>query len=131
MEKKISTAGIVKKDRNYLVCKRLPGGALSEKWEFPGGKVDPGEVPEEALERELLEELGVKASVGNLICESGFEHKGVPFRLLAFTVTLQTENFELKEHQDMKWCTLEEIGELDFAPSDIPILEFLKENNNG
>ncbi len=114
----ISTAGIAKKGNRYLIFQRKLGGSLSEKWEFPGGKVEAGETPEEALAREIQEELAVSARIGTKIMEGEFSHSGKTYTLLAFEIHLVSENFILSDHQRFAWVSQEELSCYDFADSD-------------
>lgn len=121
-----SIAGIARKGNTYLIAKRKPGGSLSEKWEFPGGKLEPGETPEEAMIREWDEELRVQVSVGKFLCDGTFTHKGKNFVLSAYSVSLESEKFTLLEHTEYRWETLETIETMDIADSDRGLLPGLK-----
>ncbi len=122
-----SVAGIVVKDGKFLVARRIPGGAMSEKWEFPGGKVEPGETDQEALEREFNEEFSVNVRVGASLANARFEHGGRSIELGAFQVFLGSEAFVLTEHTEWRWVRFEEISALDFADSDRKLLPQLGE----
>lgn len=118
----VSTAALISSNDTFLFVRRPKGGDLSECWELPGGKVDSGEQPEEALRRELSEELGIKAEVGELAAESRFEHRGTPFKLLAFHVKADLATMELREHTEACWRSLTAALALDLAPSDRALL---------
>ncbi len=122
-----SVAGIVVKDGKFLVARRLPGGAMSEKWEFPGGKVEIGETDQEALQREFAEEFSVGVRVGAAVANARFEHGGRSFELGAFQVFLNSEAFVLTEHTEWRWVRFDEIAALDFADSDRKLLSQLGE----
>jgi 8-oxo-dGTP diphosphatase len=122
-----SAAGIAQRDDTYLVALRLPGGALGGKWEFPGGKVDDGESPEDCLRREFREELDADIAVGTCVGVEHFQHKGQEFELQAFLVTLASERVVLREHQQIAWLPKRSIQDLDLAPSDRKLLRFLPE----
>ena len=128
MGKSISVAGVARRKELILVMHRLPGGAVGGLWEFPGGKVDPGESPEEALRREWLEETGYSIEVGEEIARGGFVHKSRPVQLIAFEVTLpeDAEEPQLIEHDDWKWATVEEISDLPLVDSDNTVLDALR-----
>ena len=117
-----SVAGIVQRKNLFLVAKRKLGGALGLKWEFPGGKVEPGESPEQAMIREWDEELGVPVSVGRFLCRGTFVHGHIPFELSAYDVHLLSEDFTLKEHLEIQWLSLKSISKIDLADSDSAIL---------
>ena len=122
---KRSVAGITIEEGKLFIARRIPGGDLGEKWEFPGGKVEPGETDEDALIREYYEELGVPITIGPLLGETSFEHHGI-HTLYAYRVYFSAYDFKLSEHTEWRWASLEEIRELDFAGSDKKLLPYLK-----
>lgn len=122
-----SIAGIARKGNLYLVAKRKSGGALSLKWEFPGGKLEAGESHEEAMIREWDEELKVTVRTGNFLCSGNFVHNQKHFKLSAYEVFLLSEEFTLLEHSETKWVSLETISSMDIADSDRGILNQLIE----
>lgn len=123
---KRSVAGIAIEGGKAFIARRIPGGALGGKWEFPGGKAEPGETDEDALLREYQEELGVPVRVGSFLGASSFEHHGKPYELHAYQVFFLARNFQLTEHTEWRWASLEEIAALDFADSDRKLLPGLK-----
>lgn len=78
------TAAIIKRNSKILIAKRSSSSSLPNKWEFPGGKVDAGETPEECLARELYEEFDIIVTVGNFLGESVYEYENKTIRLMAF-----------------------------------------------
>jgi 8-oxo-dGTP diphosphatase len=125
-----SIAGIARKGNLYLIAKRKPGGALSEKWEFPGGKVESGESHQQAMVREWDEELKVPVKTGSYICSGSFVHKGIEFQLSAYEVTLLSENFVLLEHTEIRWERMSVIETMDIAESDLSLLPLIKKYYN-
>lgn len=122
-----SIAGIAYRDGRFLIGQRLATGEMGNRWEFPGGKVDPGETPEMALVREFREEMGVSVKPRELIATVEFSNKHGPVRLLAYKVEgLDKTPTELTEHTELRWATLEEIAGLAFVDSDSLLLPFLK-----
>jgi len=124
---KRSVAGISLNEGRYLIAKRLPGGDMGGRWEFPGGKIEEGEDCWKALEREYMEEFGIKVKATLPIGEAVFKHGDEDFLLSAFWVELPRNlmNMALIEHSEWRWATLDEILELDFADSDRKLLPFL------
>jgi 8-oxo-dGTP diphosphatase len=122
----LSVAGIVIEGKRVLIARRLPGGDLGGKWEFPGGKAEEGESPQEALIREYDEEFGVSVRVGDFLGESSFERRGQRRLLGAYRVEPLSKEFHLADHAEWRWASLEEIGALDFAPSDRGLLPLLQ-----
>ena len=116
-------AAIVEREGRVLICQRMPKQAHPLKWEFPGGKVEPGETPAEALARELEEELGVRGARGREIERYEFEYPGKPPILLIF---FRVESFEGEPRnlifQEMRWAPREQLGEFDFLEGDLRFL---------
>jgi 8-oxo-dGTP diphosphatase len=120
-----SAAGIAQRDGTYLVALRSPGGDLGGKWEFPGGKLDDGESPEDCLRREFREELDAEIAVGRRIGVAHFEHDGKQYELQAYLVSLVSDRLALREHQRIAWLSKPAIHRLDLAASDRKLLRFL------
>ncbi|MDR3343028.1 MAG: (deoxy)nucleoside triphosphate pyrophosphohydrolase [Treponema sp.] len=121
-----SVAGIAVEKGKVFIARRIPGGDLGGKWEFPGGKVEAGETDEEALIREFDEELGIPVTIGPLLGTVSFEHRGIRL-LYAYRVYFTGYDFTLSEHTEWRWAGLEEIEPLDFADSDRKLLPGLQE----
>lgn len=117
-----SIAGIARKGDLYLVAKRKTGGALSLKWEFPGGKLEPGENHRQAMVREWDEEFKIPVETGEFLCSGTFSHNNIDFVLSAYEVHLLSEDFTLIEHTEIRWETLATISHMDLADSDRELL---------
>lgn len=126
--KKISVvAAIVKDGKSYLCTQRGKSkySYVSEKYEFPGGKVEEGETEEEALEREIQEELSMNVNVGEKLIVVNHEYPDFTIEMHCFLCTSDSRKVVLHEHIDHKWLTSEELNSLDWAAADLPIVEKL------
>jgi 8-oxo-dGTP diphosphatase len=121
-----SVAGIAVEDGKIFVARRIPGGDLGGKWEFPGGKVEAGESGEEALVREFSEEFAVSVRIGPFVASASFEHRGTARDLRAYRVYLESRDFALSEHTEWAWVSPASIAGLDFADSDRKLLPELE-----
>lgn len=108
-----------------LACLRPAGKHLGGLWEFPGGKVDPGETPEIALTRELREELGVEVSVRSSLNAVIWQYPDRTVRLLPFHCTIETGEPQALEHEALRWCSAADFSELPWADADWPVLREL------
>jgi 8-oxo-dGTP diphosphatase len=119
--------GVIRdKEGKVLACRRAADRHLGGLWEFPGGKVEDGEDPREALARELSEELGIVVEVGDRF-EAVVEWTDgvVRIRLSGFLCEIVEGNAEPLEHAEILWCGREELPGLDWAKADLPILDEL------
>ncbi len=118
--------GIIRDARgSYLVCLRANGRVLAGHWEFPGGKVERGELPEQALARELREELAVEIHVGDPLSPVEWCAGEGSIRLLPFFCTIREGTPVAIEHQAIEWCTPSRLRPRLWAPADLPILNEL------
>jgi 8-oxo-dGTP diphosphatase len=120
------TAGIIEENGKVLIARRKPGKHMGGKWEFPGGKIEPGETPEESLARELEEELAVRARVGELLCRSFYEGDGISLELLVYRVSIVDGTPTLLEHQEIRWVLPADLLSYDLADSDRNVVECLR-----
>ena len=119
------TAGIMELDGRVLIARRRPGKHMGGKWEFPGGKIEPGETPEQSLERELDEELAIRARVGGFLCRTFFTGDGVDLELLVYRVDAMEGEPQLREHEEIRWVLPGELLSYDLADSDRRVVEAL------
>lgn len=103
-----------------LVAERGPGMRLPGKWEFPGGKVEPGEAPEAALVREIREELGVQIEVGALLGTGSAPAGDKTIRLDVYAARLLLGEPSLSEHSRVVWASADELATFDWAEADVP-----------
>jgi len=116
-------AGLIEGDHGVLLaCRRPEGKHLAGKWEFPGGKIEAGESPSEALIRELQEELGVKVVTGDTLSAVVHDYGRGPIELIPLRCRIVEGTPTPHEHSELRWCTTNELAELDLAEADLPIL---------
>jgi len=114
-------AAVIERDGRYLITRRLEGTHLAGLWEFPGGKLLPGEQPEDALRRELKEELGVEVAVGELIQMVDWAYPEKSVRLLFFRCALAGEPTPL-EGQEMRWVAAADLRSYSFPEADATLI---------
>ncbi|MBU0605260.1 MAG: 8-oxo-dGTP diphosphatase MutT [Candidatus Omnitrophica bacterium] len=119
------TAAVIEKDGKILIAKRRIGDRHGGRWEFPGGKIDAGETPEECLKRELKEELGIEAEIGELICSSTFKYMFVPLELLVYKVRHISGKFRALDHDELKWVEPSELAKYNFVKADVKVVKKL------
>lgn len=120
--------GVIRNEAGeYLACRRPQGKHLAGLWEFPGGKIDPGETPEFALVRELREELGVEVAVGGALSEVDWNYGERAIRLLPFFCVIITGELRALEHDELRWIAPGDFGSLSWADADVPILREILE----
>ena len=112
-------AALIVRDAKVLICQRTKSQPMALKWEFPGGKIEPGEQPIEALRRELMEELGIDADIGRHVAEVHHIYRRGNSVLLQFFLVEQFRNeIENKIFNQIKWESLTELPRYDFLEAD-------------
>jgi 8-oxo-dGTP diphosphatase len=120
------TAAIIQRKNRYLIAQRRSDGKLPLKWEFPGGKVDPGETLEECLARELHEEFGVRATVKNFICQNQHKYEHMAVEVNFYEVELLDQELQLNDHADIAWVHWDEIAQYDLVEADKDVVAQLR-----
>lgn len=112
-------AGLLVRDGRVLICQRRPNQPMALQWEFPGGKIEQGETPEQALTRELEEELGIRATIGPHVTHirHNYRHGGA-VDLQFYAVSAFEGELENKIFHQLKWVKLEELPEYEFLAAD-------------
>ena len=119
-------AALLWQDGKFLICQRPKEKARGLLWEFAGGKVEPGETKQQALVREIQEELGAKIDVGEVFMEVNHVYPDITIHLTLFHARLRPgETLHRLEHNDLRFITADEIPQFDFCPADAVILERL------
>ena len=119
-------AGAIIKNGKVFAAQRGNSGKTAFKWEFPGGKINPGETPEQALERELQEELSINVKVHELIYQVIDEYEDVILHIDTYRCELISGTPTLSEHIALAWSNKEELDNLEFSPADDPVLAKIK-----
>jgi 8-oxo-dGTP diphosphatase len=123
--KVVVTAAVVERNGKVLVARRRRGLIAGGLWEFPGGKLEQGEDPRRGLERELEEELGVRARAGELLCTVPFTGPIKSFELVVFRTELLSDEFTLTDHDEIRWLAPAEMDESVFSKPDRPVVRRL------
>ena len=128
MSKKVINvvAAAIEKDGLIFCAQRPEGKSLGGFWEFPGGKLENGETPEEALIREIKEEFDSEIKVISFLNEASYEYDFGIVTMKTYLSKLINGELKLLEHQDSKWLPIEELSELEWAPVDIPAVKCLQ-----
>lgn len=119
-------AAIIKDKSRLLIAKRHSKDPLAGKWEFPGGKIEPGETPEECLVREIREELRVEVEIGSFYDDNVYGSKDQTIHLLFYWAKVINGEVTPIVHDDVKWITIKELASFDYAPADMPIVKRLE-----
>ena len=101
-------------------------GEFKDGWEFPGGKMEPGETPQQALVREIREEQDTEIEVGSLVETVEYDYPNFHLTMHCFLCTIRSGELVLKEHEAAKWLTREELDSVDWLPADVKVVEKLK-----
>ena len=101
-------------------------GDFKGGWEFPGGKIESGETPQEALKREIIEELDTEVSVGELMDTVEYDYPQFHLSMDCFWCQIVRGNLVLKEHEAARWLTKDELNNVEWLPADISLIEKIK-----
>lgn len=121
-------AALIWEDGRFLICQRPAHKARGLLWEFPGGKVEPGETKEQALIRECREELAITVEVQEVFMEVLHEYPDLSVHLTLFCAVIAAGSGRIRklEHNDIRWIVPREIPQYEFCPADVEILERLQ-----
>lgn len=120
-------AAIIQKENKILATKRGYGEFIN-MWEFPGGKIEPGETKKQAIVREIKEELNIEINVDKFALDIEYQYPNFYLFMSCFMCSIKEGSIELLEHNDGKWITKEELNTLNWLPADIDAVNYLKEN---
>lgn len=126
--KKIEVVAAIVFFEDQILCLQRPENKydyISRKFEFPGGKIEEGETKEEALKRELLEELNISVEIKSFFLTVVFQYPDFELTMHSYICEVKTKELTLNEHIAMEWLTLKDLNKLDWAAADIPIVNKL------
>lgn len=118
-------AAVIRKDNRIFATQR-GYGEFKDEWEFPGGKIEEGETPEQALAREIKEELDTEIQVGKLIDTIEYDYPKFHLSMDCFWCEIMQGGLELKEHEAARWLSKEELYSVDWLPADVGVVEKIK-----
>lgn len=101
-------------------------GEFKGGWEFPGGKIEPGEMPQQALCREIMEELDTKIQVGDLIDTIEYDYPAFHLSMDCFWCEVLSGNLVLKEHEAARWLTSDELDSVEWLPADVTLIDKIR-----
>ncbi|MBR3657997.1 MAG: 8-oxo-dGTP diphosphatase MutT [Prevotella sp.] len=118
-------AAIIRKD-DLIFATQRGYGEFKDWWEFPGGKMEAGETPEEALKREIREELSTEINVDEFLCTVEYDYPAFHLTMHCYLCSLLTEALHLNEHEAARWLKLEDLDSVDWLPADKVVVEKLR-----
>ncbi len=130
--KKIRVVAAVMKDKNdknepIIFATQRGYGEFKGGWEFPGGKIEEGETPQEALKREIKEELDTEILVGDLIDTIEYDYSTFHLSMDCFWCRIESGDLTLREHEAAKWLTKDNLDSVDWLPADVTLIEKIRE----
>ena len=117
---------MIREEGKILLCRRAAGQNLEGFWEFPGGKVEAQETDQECLERELLEELGIKTKVTKLIAANTHQYENLTVTLLLYITRITSGTIMPTVHDRVEWVHPKSLLDWDLAPADIPLAKIIQ-----
>ena len=125
MKKLKEVAAIIHNENKILATKRGYGEFINQ-WEFPGGKIEAEETREDALKREIKEELNVEIKINNFALELEYQYPTFHLKMFTYDCEITEGVLELIEHNDARWLSKEELDDVNWIPADITIVNYLK-----
>ena len=128
--KTVKVVAAIIRDGDRIFATQRGYGEHKDGWEFPGGKIESGETPQEALVREIKEELDADIIVGELLTTVEYDYPTFHLSMDCFWAELKVgSNVELLEHEAAKWLSLDSLDEVDWLPADIKVVEAIKDSS--
>ena len=126
--KSIEVVAAVIHDGGRILATQRGYGEFKDMWEFPGGKVEAGESREEALRREILEELDTEINIGKLLCTVEYDYPAFHLTMHCYLCSVVSGTLVLKEHESARWLPAEALESVDWLPADLQILPIIRQN---
>ena len=120
------TAAIIIDSGKIFIAKRKSAGRLAGMWEFPGGKLEDGESPEQCLKRELREELEIDVTVGEFVGISVYEYDFGTIELMGYRSKIAAGEIKLNDHAQVAWVEAEDLDRYEFAPADVQFVLMIR-----
>ena len=118
-------AAIIYNDGAYFATQRGYGD-FEGMWEFPGGKIEPGESRESALKREIHEELGIDITINKFLCTTDYDYPSFHLTMHCYLCSIVSGEIELREHKSARWLTVDMLDSVEWLPADLEVVEMLK-----
>ena len=129
MKKIEVVAAIIRKDDKIFATQRGYGD-FKDGWEFPGGKMEPGETPEESLKREIWEELSAAINVDSFVCTVDYDYPQFHLTMHCYYCSLLDDALHLNEHEAARWLTKDQLDCVDWLPADWVVVEAIRKRND-
>lgn len=126
--KTVKVAAAVIRDQDRIFATQRGYGEFKDGWEFPGGKIEPGETARDALKREILEELNADIKIGELIDVVEYDYPTFHLSMECFWAEVISGDLILKEHEAAKWLDKETLDSVEWLPADIKLLDFIRKS---
>lgn len=126
-KKVINVVAAIIRDDNKIFATQRGYGEFKGGWEFPGGKIESGETPEQALVREIREELETEIAVGEMLDTIEYDYPNFHLSMKCFWAEIVSGELVLKEHEDAKWLTKDKIDTVEWLPADVELVKKIKQ----
>lgn len=124
--KTVNVVAAIIQDGDRIFATQRGYGEFKDGWEFPGGKIEPGETPQQALKREIEEELDTEITVGDLLTVVEYDYPTFHLSMQCFLCAVESGNLTLKEHEAARWLTREQLDSVAWLPADVEVVEAYK-----
>ena len=122
-------AAIIRDEEGCVFATQRGLGEWKDWWEFPGGKIEAGETPEEALKREIQEELETEICVDEFLCTVEYDYPKFHLTMHCYWCHIESGSLTLNEHEAARWLTRDELGSVKWLPADVEVVEKMKMKN--